>query len=77
MSHQSCPSCQSANQREFAAEINIHFRGMKGLSIPTVWVFPRILTCLDCGATQFTIPEAERKELADRDYRDWADGAAL
>lgn len=77
MFHRSCPSCHSANQRDFTAEINIHFPGMKGLNIPTVWVFPTILVCMDCGKAQFTIPKAERKELADRDYRDFVDEAAL
>lgn len=50
---------------------------MKGIDIPTVWVFPTILVCMDCGTAQCTIPEAERRELADRDYRDFADGAAV
>ena len=63
-----CKACHSVNQRNFTAEINIHFPGMKGLDIPAVWVFPPILVCMDCGTTQFTIPEAERKELASRDY---------
>ena len=39
-----------------------HFPGMKGLDIPTVWVFPAIRVCMDCGAGRFTIPEAERKQ---------------
>ena len=56
--------------------MNIHFPGMKGLNIPTVWVFPPILVCLDCGQGQFTIPEAERKNLEDRDYRNSDDGNA-
>ena len=73
MSHQSCPSCHAPNQREFRAEINIHFPGKKGLDIPTVWVFPVILVCMDCGAAQFTVPNAQRAELADRDYRDSAE----
>jgi len=77
MSHQSCPSCYSANQREFSAEMNIHFPGMKGLNIPAVWVFPTIFVCMDCGTGQFTIPETQWKELADRDYRDFADRAAV
>ena len=77
MSYQPCPLCQSVNQRKFAAEMNIHFPGMKGLDIPSVWVFPTILVCMDCGAAQFTIPEAERRELAERDYRDFVDGAAV
>lgn len=64
-----CKECHSANQREFTAEINVHFPGMKGLNIPTVWVFSKILACLDCGAAEFSVPDAERKTLAERDYR--------
>ena len=69
MSHQSCLSCQSANQIEYPAEINIHFPGINGLKIPTVWVFPRLQVCLDCGFTQFIIPDAELETLANRDDR--------
>jgi hypothetical protein len=69
-----CPSCHSGKIREYKAEINVHFPGIKGLNIPTVWVFPRVLACLDCGQAQLTIPEAERKELADRDFVDGATG---
>lgn len=77
MSRHLCPWCRSANRGEFTAEMNIHFPGMDGLSIPSVWVFPKLLLCLDCGAAQFTIPEAERKKLAERDYRDFRDGTAV
>ena len=77
MSYQSCLLCQSANQREFPVEMNIHFPGMKGLEIPTVWFFPTIVVCMDCGTAQFAIPDPQRKTLADRDYRGWADDAAV
>ena len=73
----SCRSCHSGKVREYTAEINIHFPGMKGLSIPTVWVFPTLLVCLDCGAAQFAIPDAERETLADGDYRGSADETAV
>jgi hypothetical protein len=72
----SCPLCHSDNVREYTAEINVHFPGLKGLNIPTVWVFPRLLVCLGCGQAQFTIPDAERKTLTERDYRGRADQAA-
>ena len=71
-----CPSCHFEKVQEYSAEINIHFPGMKGLDIPPVWVFPKLLVCLGCGTTQFTVPEAERKVLADRDYRNFVGGAA-
>jgi len=69
-----CKACDSANLREFSAELNVHFPGIKGLDIPGVWVSPTIEVCMDCGTAQFTLPEAERKELADKDYRDFVDG---
>ena len=52
-------SCGSGNQAEFSAEINIHFSGLKNLDKPSVLVFPKLLVCLDCGLSQFTLPETE------------------
>jgi hypothetical protein len=52
----SCKSCQSQNQRNLNGEIAIHFPGLKGLDKPIVWVFPKLLVCLDCGFTQFSKP---------------------
>jgi len=66
MSYQFCRFCRSAN-REFTAEVNIHFPGMKGLDKPTVWVFPQLFVCLDCGVAQFDVPDAELERLAERD----------
>ena len=63
----SCPFCQSANLRDFPAEINIHLPGMEGLTKPTVWAFPRLLVCLDCGVAQFSIADGELDRLAERD----------
>lgn len=60
-----CACCQCTNQRVFPAEINIHFPGLEALSKPTVWVFPRLLVCLDCGFTEFTVPETKRLKLGD------------
>jgi hypothetical protein len=59
-----CSSCQSANQGTFNGEIAIHFPGLEGLDKPIVWVFPKLLVCLNCGFTEFTIPETELRELA-------------
>ena len=59
----SCKSCQSRNQREFNAEIAIHFPGLKGLDKPIVWVFPKLAVCLDCGFAQFAVPESETRLL--------------
>jgi hypothetical protein len=55
----SCESCHSENQSNFNGEIAIHFPGLKGLNKPIVWVFPKLLVCMNCGRTVFTIPETE------------------
>jgi hypothetical protein len=59
----SCQSCQSKRQSNFNGEIAIHFPGRKGLDKPIVLVFPRLLVCLDCGFTEFSIPKAELQRL--------------
>jgi hypothetical protein len=55
----SCKVCTSVRQAEFGAEINIHFSGREGLEKPAVWIFSKLLVCLQCGTTEFAIPEAE------------------
>ena len=62
-----CSSCLSSNQSEFPTEVNIHFRGLKSLNDSGVLAFPKILICLDCGASRFTIPENELARLAETD----------
>ena len=49
--------------------MNIHFLGYENLTTPTVWVFPEIMICLDCGHTDFSIPEPELQKLAGNDGR--------
>jgi hypothetical protein len=60
----SCPLCSSANQSEFATEINIHFRGIKNIDDPGVMFFPKIVVCLDCGSSRFSTPNTELLRLA-------------
>jgi hypothetical protein len=62
----SCRSCGSNNQTLFGSETIIHFSGLKNVDKPTVMVFPKIMVCLDCGLTEFTIPEAELRLLGER-----------
>ena len=59
----SCTSCESHNQAEFTAEINLHFRGSRNIDNPGVFMFPNVSVCLDCGSSRFTIPEAELRKL--------------
>jgi len=58
-----CRSCGSENRTEFGAEINIHFSGLENLDKPAVLVSPKLVVCLDCGFTQFTLPETELRLL--------------
>jgi hypothetical protein len=59
----SCKSCQSENERNLNGEIGMHFPGLEGLDKPIVWVFPKVLVCLDCGFAEFTVPERELRVL--------------
>jgi len=56
-------TCASANHAELTAEIMIHFQGLMHLQNPGVLTFSTVSICLDCGSTQFTIPETELKLL--------------
>jgi len=61
----SCKSCGSVNEKKFSAEINLHFPGYEGLEKPTVWLFPEVVVCLDCGVAEFSIPNTELCLLAE------------
>ena len=56
--------CGSVNQKEFPSEINIHPpRGWKRLDSPSVWAFPSLLVCIDCGFTEFKLGVGELRSL--------------
>jgi len=63
----SCKSCQSENERTLNGEVAIHFPGLNGLDKPILWVFPKLLVCLNCGFTEFEIPKAELRRLVEGD----------
>ena len=51
---------------EFAGEICLHFPGgLESLNKPLVWAFPKVVVCLDCGAAQFSVPDAELQLIQD------------
>jgi len=62
----SCKSCGSENQSEFASEIGVHILGLENVNKPTVYVFPRLLVCMDCGFAGFTVAENELRLLGKR-----------
>jgi hypothetical protein len=56
-----CRSCGSNNRAEYGAEINIHLPQDQDKA--AVLAFPKLVVCLDCGVAEFTIPEAELRQL--------------
>lgn len=59
----SCKSCQSTQQSTFPTEINIHFPGRENLTKTSVWAFPKLLVCLNCGFTEFVLEPPELSRL--------------
>ncbi len=59
-----CKSCGSESLGEFTGEIAVHFRGLQNINAPTVFVFPELVVCLDCGHTEFVIPKGKLRLLA-------------
>jgi len=53
-----CKLC-GGNQAQFTSEMCIHFSGLENLDQPSVFAFPKILVCLGCGASAFTVPESD------------------
>ena len=67
-----CKKCDSRNQSTFNSEVAIHFPGLKGLDKPIVWVFPKLAVCLDCGLTEFIVPESQVQILREAKVRSTA-----
>jgi hypothetical protein len=65
----SCLLCASVNQAEFPTEMNVHFPETENREKPGVWLFPKILVCLDCGSSVFAVPKAELLQLHGTDKR--------
>ena len=62
-----CKLCRSVNRSKFIGEIGIQLPGLKNIDKPVLWVFPEVVVCLDCGAAEFAVPEAELRQLAKGD----------
>jgi hypothetical protein len=61
----SCKLCASHRQTQLGAEMNLHFCGLTNLDKPSVFVFPEVSVCLDCGFSDFTIAEDELSSIID------------
>jgi len=60
-----CVKCGSDSLSEFSSEIAIHFSARENLDKPHVFVFPKVMVCLDCGFSEFSIAEPELRSLGD------------
>lgn len=58
-----CKKCGSVRQKALNAEMNLHFPGIEGLDKPTVWVFPEVVVCLNCGFAEFSIQKPELRRI--------------
>jgi hypothetical protein len=59
-----CVWCRSFKQVELTAEMLIHIPGLKNLDKAPLWLFPKLLVCLDCGRSHFTVPRTELGSIA-------------
>ena len=58
-----CKVCGSEKLSKFNAEVAIHFPGLKNIEQPVAWVFPELMVCLNCGTTEFAVPEDQLRLL--------------
>ncbi len=65
----SCPSCASGNQSEFPFEMLVHFACLENLSKTGIFLFPKILVCMDCGFLQYRVPASQLSLLAENHRR--------
>jgi len=55
----SCKKCGSEQIAEYGSELNVHFHGHRDLNEQALLLFPKLLVCLKCGFTEFTLSESE------------------
>jgi hypothetical protein len=60
-----CDLCSSTNLAEFTVEMMIH-GARRSVEDPGVLAFPKVLICLNCGASRFTTSDAELQILRER-----------
>jgi hypothetical protein len=54
-----CKYCKVGNSKTFNSEVAFHFPGLDGLDKMIVWAFPKLQVCLQCGVTEFSVPQRE------------------
>ena len=61
-----CRFCDSVNLTVLTAEMNIHFPGRENLNTPTVWAFPPVTICVDCGCADFVLHGEPLQQIRER-----------
>lgn len=46
--------------------MSVHTLGLENVNKPVVWMFPKLLVCMDCGFTELTVEENELRLLGKR-----------
>jgi hypothetical protein len=64
-----CTLCESPDRRVFTAEMNIHFPGRENLDKPTVWAFPPVIICVNCGCGELMLHDEPLRQLKERETR--------
>lgn len=62
-----CRVCGSEHLQKLRGEIAMRVPGLKNIDKPVVWLFPDIVVCMDCGISEFAVPEDELRMLAKRE----------
>jgi hypothetical protein len=61
-----CAGCQSDRLTDFPSEIALHFPGRGNLDKPHVFLYPKVIVCLDCGFSGFAVAEPELRKIRER-----------
>jgi hypothetical protein len=59
-----CLLCGSTNETELASEMVLHVSGLANIDHPGLFVFPKLVTCLDCGIVRFKVSKTDLALLA-------------
>lgn len=65
-----CETCKSRKLIEFRPEVWVRLLGPDSETVDLP-VYPRFTLCLECGATDFTLPEREMELLREAVRRDF------
>jgi hypothetical protein len=51
-----CKSCQSQSMSSFPADVRFYVNGSRTMSAPPMSPSPKVMVCLSCGSSEFTVP---------------------